>query len=547
MAREQVATVVRHICRMIGSHAVAGHGDGELLRRFVQAQEQAAFTALVQRHGPMVLGVCRRVLHSEHDAEDVFQATFLVLARKARALNQYGSLGNWLHTVAFRLALKTRGQSTQQRAQERQVADVPELSAHNSGWEELRSALDAELERLPIKYRAPIVLCYLEGKTNTEAARELGWPVGSVKIRLARARALLRDRLSRRGLTLSAGLLGPTLAEQASAAVPLALLETTSEAASLFATGNVTAAGVISLRGVPIAQGALRDMFISKFKTFVVFFVSLGFVGVGSGILLSRDSTLDPGAPSAPAAVAVAPKVGGDPAPAEAPNPALLEEQERTEERSLRRIQVINRLMNTGRFSEAYQEALVMQEDLISQGAVIPPAVLAVLKQRAAAESTPVNPKANKRALTGERIEAINQLMNTGRFGEAYHEALSLQADQIARGVVLSPAMFTVLKQLAPAPTPQQVNVQAKGRALSELLQDISRSSGIGIVIDSRVAAKAAGKITVSFPSIPAETAIRLLADMADLQPVRVDQVLYVTSKENARALLDQAPAKPRP
>jgi RNA polymerase sigma-70 factor (ECF subfamily) len=207
--------------------------DRQLLERFVTRRDGAAFAALVQRHGPRVLGVCRRVLRHEQDAEDVFQATFLVLARKAAVIPWQESVSRWLSAVAYRLALHARGGAARRRRRERPVGAVrpgtpsadegPEPPAGPGGeWDslaekyhpcaeplaevarrELRRVLDDELHRLPEKYRAPVVLCYLEGKTNEEAARELGWPTGSMSRRLARARALLQERLTRRGLALA--------------------------------------------------------------------------------------------------------------------------------------------------------------------------------------------------------------------------------------------------------------------------------------------------------------------------------------------------------
>jgi RNA polymerase sigma factor (sigma-70 family) len=188
--------------------------DRQLLERFVSGREQGAFAALVQRHGAVVLGLCRRELGSEQDAEDVFQATFLALARQAPLVPWRDSVRHWLRAVARRLSLRARC-SADRRGRREISTESP------SGWpdltepcdprddpltevarHELRQVLDEELGRLPEKYRAPVVLCYLEGKTNEQAAGELGWPTGSMSRRLARARALLRDRLSRRGLAL---------------------------------------------------------------------------------------------------------------------------------------------------------------------------------------------------------------------------------------------------------------------------------------------------------------------------------------------------------
>jgi RNA polymerase sigma-70 factor (ECF subfamily) len=185
--------------------------DRELLLRFASAREDSAFAALVQRHGAGVLGVCKRVLGNEHDAEDVFQAVFLTLARKAGVVPWEDSVRPWLHAVAQRLALRARCGVEQHRARHRPGAGVEPVAPHDEplvevARRELRLVLAEELGQLPEKYRVPVVLCYLEGKTNEQAAGELGWPTGSMSRRLARARALLHDRLSRRGLGLFAGL-----------------------------------------------------------------------------------------------------------------------------------------------------------------------------------------------------------------------------------------------------------------------------------------------------------------------------------------------------
>jgi RNA polymerase sigma-70 factor (ECF subfamily) len=187
--------------------------DRELLNCFVAARQQSAFAALVKRHGACVLGVCRRVLGNDHDAEEVFQATFLTLARKADAIPWQDSIRHWLLAVARRLALRASAQRRRCRECPSSGAgpgDLPEPCAPHSdplvalAQRELRLVLDEELGRLPEKYRAPVVLCYLEGKTNEQAAGELGWPAGSMSRRLARARALLHDRLTRRGVAFLA-------------------------------------------------------------------------------------------------------------------------------------------------------------------------------------------------------------------------------------------------------------------------------------------------------------------------------------------------------
>jgi RNA polymerase sigma factor (sigma-70 family) len=184
--------------------------DADLLKQFIEQRDESAFATLVRRHGAMVLGVCRRVVQNPHDAEDAFQATFLILVRKAAALARRELLANWLHGVAYHTALKARAAAMKRRARERQVTAVPEVAAREVDlWStELRALLDQELGRLPEKYRVAVILCDLEGKTRKAAARLLGCPEGSLSSRLARARALLAKRLARRGWAVAPGRLG---------------------------------------------------------------------------------------------------------------------------------------------------------------------------------------------------------------------------------------------------------------------------------------------------------------------------------------------------
>jgi RNA polymerase sigma factor (sigma-70 family) len=173
--------------------------DAELLQQFTTHHDHEAFAALVRRHGPMVFGVCRRVLRDSHDAEEAFQSTFLVLVRKAGGLVHPERLGNWLHGVAQRTAAKLKVAAARRAAHEAGAGPAP-VAPPDTDWADIRQALDEELVALPEKYRAPLVMCYLQGLTNEEAARRLGWPTGSMSYRLARGRELLRDRLHRRGV-----------------------------------------------------------------------------------------------------------------------------------------------------------------------------------------------------------------------------------------------------------------------------------------------------------------------------------------------------------
>jgi RNA polymerase sigma factor (sigma-70 family) len=207
--------------------------DRQLLQRFVQGQDAAAFAGLIQRHGPMVLGVCRRVLNHQQEAEDAFQATFLVLVRRAATLERPDLLGNWLYGVAYRTAQKARARLARRRHHERRVLPMsPVEPTDHLQWQELRSVLDQELRELPPKYRTPLVLCYLQGLTNEEAARRLGWPTGSMSYRLARGRQMLRDRLRQRRQLMPGMILVALLKRHAAPeAVPADLAQATLRAA----------------------------------------------------------------------------------------------------------------------------------------------------------------------------------------------------------------------------------------------------------------------------------------------------------------------------
>src|SRR5262245_60854516 len=213
-------SVIEHIRRVVGDGV--GLRDGELLGRYVDRRDDAALAALVNRHGPMVWGVCRRQL-SHHDAEDAFQATFLV--RKAASIAQREAVGNWLYGVAHQTALQARRSAARRRAREVQVTEMPDAEAPQERWADLQPLLDEELSRLPDHYRTVIVLSDLEGRTRKEVAAQLGCPEGTVASRLVRARSMLAKRLTQRGVPLSGGALAVVLSQSTgSAVVPAAVV-----------------------------------------------------------------------------------------------------------------------------------------------------------------------------------------------------------------------------------------------------------------------------------------------------------------------------------
>jgi RNA polymerase sigma factor (sigma-70 family) len=278
----------RDIPTLFSAGTLGGLSDGRLLERFSAHREEAAFEALVRRHGPMVWGVCRRILRDYHDAQDAFQATFLVLARKGHSIAHPELVANWLYGVACQTARKARSTRAKRRMREGQVTDVadPEMPSHDHR-DELTERLDREFSCLPDRYRIPIVLCELEGKSHREAAEQLGWPVGTVSGRLSRARAVLAKRLSRQGVSLSAGALAVLVAhESASAGMPAKLIDSTVEAASLMAAGRALTAGVVPADVAVLVEGVLKTMVFSRVKLLAAALLA-GLVLAGGGIGLA--------------------------------------------------------------------------------------------------------------------------------------------------------------------------------------------------------------------------------------------------------------------
>jgi RNA polymerase sigma factor (sigma-70 family) len=277
---EHMATALRMVLQQL-QQGGEGLTDGQLLGRFVAARDEAAFAALVRRHGPMVLGVCTRVLRDCHDAEDAFQATFLVLARQAGSVLKREAVGSWLYGTAYRTSLEARELSARRRARERPMRDMPHPEVMPVEAKDWRPLLDRELNLLPGKYRAAIVVCDLEGRTRKEAARRLGINEGTLSSRLARGHALLAKRLARCGVALSAGALAAVLVQGgASASMPAALVSSTSKAAVLVAAGQMVGA----TPAVLLMKGVMKAMLLKKLRLAVgavMVLAALGAVGFG--------------------------------------------------------------------------------------------------------------------------------------------------------------------------------------------------------------------------------------------------------------------------
>lgn len=284
MRPEVGGSVARRLDRLFGLGTVSGLGEGALLDRFVTRKDPAAFEAIVARHGPMVWGICRRTLRDPNDAEDAFQAVFLILARRAAAIRQGDRLGGWLHGVAYRVTTRARRDAMRRSAHAPIEGHHPPAVVESDEAEirEQMALLHEEIRRLPSRYRDPIVLCHLEGCSHVEAAARLGWPVGTVRGRLARGRDQLRDRLTRRGMGVA--MLAPLQAIPAQPAlpVPAGLAQTTVTAAIGFATGQ-DLAGLISAQVLLWVKGGLRAMWLHTFKLSVAGLAAVGILTVGAG------------------------------------------------------------------------------------------------------------------------------------------------------------------------------------------------------------------------------------------------------------------------
>jgi RNA polymerase sigma factor (sigma-70 family) len=296
-------------------HAYRDLADGELLERFVKGSDESAFTVLIERYGASVLGVCRRALGNLHDAEDVCQATFLVLARKASSIRKGTSIASWLHGVACRVAGRFKRDRARRQCRERETeARAPKDAGSEVSWREAQTILDEELERLPERYRAPLILCYLDGKTRDEAARRLRLSTGSLHGRLERGRDLLRERLTRRGLTLSSVLFATALGETATAAaLPAACVISWTKAAMALAGGQAVTEGVIPASVLTLTHEVLKSMFLAKLKLGTAAVICASLIATATcGTLTSMGVAQDVRLEAAKSLVTLAPKPESD-------------------------------------------------------------------------------------------------------------------------------------------------------------------------------------------------------------------------------------------
>jgi RNA polymerase sigma factor (sigma-70 family) len=509
-------------------------GDGELIRRFAADRDEAAFTALVRRHGPMVWTVCSRLTCHPNDAEDAFQAAFLILARKATALRNPDALSPWLYGVARRVALKTRHAVLRRQARECPAEDLAAPPQDDGTWRDLRPLLDEEVGRLPEKYRLPFVLCYLEGITNEEAARRLRCPKGTILSRLSRARERLRGRLVRRGVELSGAALATVLTTNAGpAAVPPPLVTDTVRTGLAFASGSAGAGPAVSL-----ASGVLHSMFLTKVKLTLAALVALCLVGSGAGLVAHRAAAGGPPAGSQPPAKTVADKPLADPTKAPAAEPAPL--------------------------SRGMELQKALSEPVAFKGFDDPKtSLIEALDNLAKLHNVTFD--VNEKAFTSEQL---NDVLRTPIAETPIPEMrVSLQhvlKKVLSRLPVESGATFVIRKDHIEITTTKAIRTELgiaedrpllplvyeefEERPLPAALKALASASGMSVVLDGQAAPDKGAKVTADFHNVPVDTAVRVLADMAGLSMARLDNVLYVTTREKAGLLqAEQKPAAPTP
>jgi RNA polymerase sigma factor (sigma-70 family) len=279
MGKAASSPILRVILQVVEDPEVREASDRDLLQRFSERREAAAFHALLRRHGPMVFDVCRGVLGNEANAEDAFQATFLILARKAASIRNTASVGSWLHGVAYRTALKARLHLATRQKYEARAPARPNAEPDDLTWREVRQVLHEELSGLAERYRVPLVACYLEGMTQGEAAAQLGLAKTTLKERLERARSMLRARLVRRGLEPAAVLVATAWpSSTALACLSKTLVSSTIKAASLFAAGQAAA---IPVQVTALTEGVLKTMLLTKLRIATAVLVVIALIGAG--------------------------------------------------------------------------------------------------------------------------------------------------------------------------------------------------------------------------------------------------------------------------
>jgi len=553
--------------------------DRDLLLRFVKRRDEAAFEVLVWRHGTMVLNLCRRMLKQEHDAEDAFQATFLALARQASAIGNRDSLPSWLYRVAFRIALKLRSRA-QQFACAATLPDCPDRDTFvDLEWREIRQILDEEVNRLPVKYRLPFILCCLEGRSNSEAAKEIGCPKGTVDSRLSWARQRLRQRSIRRGVSLAIGGLALDGVWQAETAAALSekLVRSTLQASVAFANGS---AAMVSGSVLSLARGVVKAMMFDKIKRVLVVglvLVALGGTGWGwhaAGAQDSKDKTdtkkyagagskTDSGGKAADNSSG---KKESPPATKADPDDKAIDDIEKERERE--KANLLRGLKKTGNIAavnselrKKLQTPIVIEKDMDN---VPLKDILEFFNDR---YDMPIRFDYQTFARLGVKNpdRCLEQNVRLPKSvdvpaGVILRDLLAVlmhpELTGLDYGLLVKRGQLVIVPQMRFRDVPRDdtdsplldpnnalalfsdpIQLTADAKPLAELLRELADDTGANIVLDARANEKGKVPISITLQDAPLDTAVRMLADMADLKSVALDNILYVTTSENAERI----------
>jgi RNA polymerase sigma factor (sigma-70 family) len=528
MPRSPLATVVGRLIRDLPP--ADGTADDALLARFVGWRDEAAFELLVYRHGPMVRGLCRRILRHEQDAEDAFQGTFLALAKKASTVGGK-SLPGWLYRVAFHAALKAKAFSV------RREASLPEIAGPVRTDElhdrELRAVLDEEIVRLPERFRLPVVLCYVQGRSNSEAAAALGVPKGTIDSRLSTARQRLRVRLARRGLVPAvAGAAFDKMMDSVSEAteLPGSVARAVAKAAVAFTSNQ---AGVPAAAAV-LAEGVLHTMFLTNLKWAVAAALALAVLGSGAGV-----ATYGVLADGPPAAVADNQSKPSTPVaePDKDVSSPVAEKSKPTASGFASLCEGLQRPITVeGLEGIPLKDALAFLSDRTGLTFIIDNQAFNQLGVANVEETQVRLPKMPNVSLGTVLRFLLNQVEATYLVRRDYIEITTNQRKILHAFGSNEGASIEML--------PPTVNVVFQARPLDRALDDLVSQTGVNIVLDQRVADKDRLKVTAQLVNTPVDAAVRVLADMADLESVKVGNIFYVTTKANA-ARLQKEKAEP--
>jgi RNA polymerase sigma factor (sigma-70 family) len=551
MNKGQLGGILRYLERLTDAGRVGERSDAHLLECFVARRDEAAFAALLRRHGPLVWGVCRRALRNAQDAEDAFQATFLILVRSAGSIGKRESVRSWLYGVASRVSIRARQTTAVRHAREALLeGDLAVAPAPVETHVEVRPILDEEIGRLPEKYRLPLILCHLEGLSQEQAAQLLGCPRATVATRLARGRARLRSRLAHRGVESLPSALGH---EAALPTVPITLMEATLRAVS---QGKAATVVTGSVRATFLAEEVLRAMLLTKWKMIAVVLLVCGVVGPGVGVLASRPQVTAPTSPQ-PGAVKAQEPVAQQQKQPEPPVSRPIPEEPAPQVKGERGTKYFaDRLAQLIQFkgfeadpkmtlddalnylADRYDLTFVINEAAfkadISEAVFKAEKINSVLEKCIAAQPLPAMPGASLESVLRRILSRI-----PARSGATF----LIRPDFIE--FTTQAAALKELGRSESCPLWPLVTVSFEKLSLDEALQGLATRTGFSIVVDVRAAEQKQTLVTANLANVPLDTAVLLLADMADLKPVLLDNVFYVTTPENAAKLRAEQEQRP--